>query len=146
MRMRVRLLRGVFFLAILLMMTNCSPAATIAPSSVPVHFWISNQSLGTGISAVQMTVNLDGIVIFDQSMPVGTQHNVAMVDQNISAGSHTIIVKAGDPYSLSKETVVYVSGELWILVRFWFDPISVHENQQMPTITVDVFDKSPGIK
>ena len=93
-----------------------------------------------------MTLDLDGMVILDEFMTVGTQHNVAVVDQNTSAGSHTIIVGAGDPYSLSKETVVDVSGELWILVRFWYDPISVHENQRTPSITVDILDKSPGIK
>jgi hypothetical protein len=146
MRMRLKLLRSGFLLAIPLLMTNCSPAATIAPSSVSVHFWISNQSLGTGIPAVQMTVNLDGTVIFDESMTVGTQHNVAVVDQNTSTGPHTITVGAGAPYSLSEEAVVDVSGELWILVRFWYDPISVQEDQRTPTITVDVFDKSPGIK
>ncbi len=110
------------------------------------HLWISNQSLGTGIASVQMTVALDDAVVLDEPMAVETQHNVAMVDQTVSAGSHDIDVTVGDPYDLLTSETVEISGEVWIFVRFWFDPQSVHENQQTPTTTIDVFDKEPGIK
>ena len=117
-----------------------------AAQTVPVHFLISNQSLGTGIAAVQMTVTLDGAVIFDQLMAVETQHNVAEVDQAVSPGSHDIGVTVGAPYNLSTSQAVDIAAEVWIFVRFWFDPQSVHVNQQTPTITIDTFDRAPGLQ
>ena len=78
-------------------------------------------------------------------MAVETQHNVATVDQTVSAGSHAIDVTVGDPYNLSTSQAVDIAAEVWIFVRFWFDPQSVHENQQTPIITIDTFDQAPGI-
>ena len=116
-----------------------SPALT----TVPVHLWISNQSIGT--LEVQMTVNLNGQVVFDQSVVTGDQHNVVVVDENIPLGSHVIDIGVQEP-SVTFRKVIDVSGEIWLLVRFWYDPESVHENQQTPTITVDISDAAPGIK
>ena len=117
-----------------------------APATVPLHLWVSNQSLGTGISEVQMTVSLEDEVVFDQSMAVGTQHSVATVDESIPPGLYTITVAVGEPYGVTLDEVIDVSSERWLFVRFWYDPVSVHENQQTPTITMDSFDATPVIK
>ena len=146
----MKILRRLQILAIaaltLLVATACGGGEEEFELPTPVHLWISNQSLGTGIASVQMTVALDDAVIIDEPMAVETQHNVATVDQTVSAGSHDIDVTVGDPYDLLTSETVEISGEVWIFVRFWFDPQSVHENQQTPTTTIDVFDKEPGIK
>lgn len=118
-----------------------------AQTTVPVHFWVSNQSLGTGISSVQMTVALDGGSDFvNQLMAVDIQHTIAEVDQNVSIGSHDIDVFVGSPYSLSTSTSVSISGETWVLVAFFFDPMSAHVAQHTPTIQVTLFSSEPGIK
>jgi hypothetical protein len=115
-------------------------------TSLPVHFWISNQSLGTEISEVQMTVSLDSKVIFDQSMAVEYQHNFAFVDQDLPSGSHAITVIVGDPYFLSTREIVDVSSEHWIVIQLWFDPFSIYKSLQTPSISVDILDNNPGIK
>ena len=79
-------------------------------------------------------------------MDVDTQHTVAKVDQNVETGSRGIDVTVGTPYSFGTTTSVSITVEAWILVRFWFDPVSAHTNQQTETITVDVFSSEPGTK
>ncbi len=125
---------------------NAASESLPLAETVPIHFWISNQSLGTGIAAVQMTVALDGAVIFDQEMAVEGQHNVAEVDAALEPGSHDIDVTVGAPHNLLTSEAIEITGEVWIFIRFWFDPVSVHENQQTPTTTIDVFGDAPGIK
>jgi hypothetical protein len=127
--------------------TGPSPTATLStPSqSLPLHLWISNQSLGTDTSDVQMTISLDGTVLFDKVMAFGTGHNVAMVDQNIVSGTHTINIKVGNPHSLSSDKVIDMTGELWVSVEFWFNPGSPDANQRVPFISVEVSDTSPVI-
>jgi hypothetical protein len=124
---------------------NAASESLPLAETVPVHFWISNQSLGTGIAALQMTVALDGTVIFDELMAVETQHNVAQVDVDLEPGPHNIDVTVGAPHNLLTSEAVEIDGEVWIFIRFWFDPVSVHENQQTPIITIDTFDQAPGI-
>lgn len=112
-----------------------------------VHFWVSNQSLGTGVASVPMTVALDGgSTFFSQTMAVDTQHTVAKVDQSVSAGSHDVDVTVGTPYSLATSTSVSISGETWILVGFFFDPVGAHVAQETQTIQVTVFSSEPGTK
>ena len=86
--------------------------------TVPVHIWISNQSLGTGIAALQMTVALDGAVIFDEMMAVETQHNVAMIDNAVTAGAHGVDVTVGAPHNLLTSEAIEISDEVWIFVSF----------------------------
>jgi hypothetical protein len=123
-----------------------SMAISSAGSSVKVHFWISNQSLGTGISEVEMTVSLDGKRIFREHMDVEHQHNVAKLSRSVAPSSHSVRVEVGKPYFVSKRVEIDVVEERWVFVRFWFDPQSVHPNQHTPTITIDVFDELPGLK
>lgn len=116
-----------------------------------VHFWISNQSLGPGVPrevrmAVSLWVGDSKIKIFDRVMAVLDQHNVAFVEGSLPKGTHRVWVEVGDPYRLSTEAVVEVTGESWVFVRFWFDPESVYEGQWKPKITVDVFERPPGVK
>lgn len=136
----------VVAMALALPAMGCEDEPAPVGSQVPLHIWVSNQSLGTGIAEVRMTVSLNGRRLFNELMAVGTQHNVAMVDAKVSRGSHKITTVVGDPYRLTTDELVEVAGERWVLVRFWYDPISVHENQRTPTITVDSFDADPGIK
>ena len=116
-----------------------------AASPFPLHFWISNQSLGTGVEEVQIRVALDGPVIFDQFMAVGMQHNVAEVDQTVDSGEHTVNVSVPS-HSLTTQEVIDVQGETWVLIAFFYDPQSAHAAQHTPTIQVTVFDTEPGIK
>ncbi len=120
-------------------------AQTTAPS-VPLHFWISNQSVGTSTKEVQMTVSVDGRVIFDRLMAVLTQHNIAALDQEVPSGARRIDVKVGTPYALSIDKVVEIAGERWIFVRFRYDPQSVAAAERSPSIVVDVFKEMPGIQ
>jgi hypothetical protein len=93
-----------------------------------------------------MTVSLDSKVVFDQSMAVEYQHNFAFVDQDIPFGSHAITVIVGDPYFLSIREVVEITSEQWIIIQFWFDPLSIYKDLQTPSISVDVLENNPGIK
>ena len=93
-----------------------------------------------------MSLSVAGVLLFDKSMAVGTQHTVATVDESVLPGSYDIIVSVGEPYEVTLEETVDISSERWFFVRFWYDPVSVHENQQTPTITIDSFDTAPGIK
>jgi hypothetical protein len=126
------------------LLAGCQPKP--GGEKMQVHFWVSNQSLGTDVDTVKIEVNLDGSNIFEKNMAVETQHNIAMVDQIVSIGTHNIEVEIGDPYNISKSAEVEIQYEKWIFVRFWFDPLSVHADQNTPTITIDEFDESPGIK
>lgn len=118
---------------------------TPSPATVPVHLWISNQSLGAATSEVQMTISSKGQAVFDQSVAAGTQHSVVKVDENLLPGSYEIDVSVREPF-VTFQHVADVTSESWLFIRFWYDPESVHENQQTPTITVDSFDSAPGIK
>ena len=118
-----------------------------APAGTPaIHFLISNQSLGTGIAELPMTVSLDDVDIFDEMLPVETQHHVVKVDQDVSSGSHDVEVTVGEPHNLSESTLVEVTGEVWLLIQFWFDPLSAHEDQHTPFITIDVRDKASALQ
>jgi hypothetical protein len=121
------------------------PTGTAATSPFPVHFWLSNQSLGTGLGTVNMTVQLDGAPFLSKSLDVGKQHDVDKTDTNLVSGSHGIEVTVS-PYSTANARQITVDHELWVLIRFWYDPVSAHASQHTPTITIDVFDHNPGIK
>ncbi|MCH8813691.1 MAG: hypothetical protein IH957_01155 [Chloroflexi bacterium] len=125
------------------------PAAgdVIAPAgTLSIHFLISNQSLGTGIAELPMTVSLDDADVFDEMLPVETQHHVVRVNQDVSSGSHEIAVTVGDPHNISESTVVEVTGDVWLLIQFWFDPQSAHEDQHTPFITIEIRDKAPALQ
>ena len=116
-----------------------------ATSTFPVHFWISNQSLGTGINTLTMTLEVDATPVFTQPMDVGTQHNIEIVDQNLASGLHS--VKGTVPfYGVEKTQEINVDQELWIFVRFWYDPLSAHESQHTPDIAMDISHEAPGIR
>ncbi len=123
-----------------------APASATGSSSLPVHFWITNQALSQTVKAVPMTLLLDGQVIFDQSMEVGDQHNVAVVNRNLAGGSHTLTVKVGEPYNLSTDAVLDISGEQWIIAAFWFTARPENVQERVHHITVDVFDTPPAIQ
>lgn len=136
---------------ILFGLVSGAPQAQESEAGVNVHFWISNQSLGPGVPGeVRMVVSIwkDGtkIEIFNKVMAVLDQHNVAFVDRSLPTGAHKITVEVGDPYRLSMDATVEVANEVWIFIRFWYDPESVYEGQRAPKITVDVFDRPPGVK
>ena len=145
-------LAAVGWLALLLTACNSStPAAqpsTPTPTSgatMKTHFWISNQSLGTGVSNVAMKVEVDGAVILDKSLDVGKQHNYTMVDKDLASGAHTVKATVANPSTTAQKSVG-VNTETWVLVRFWYDPQSSYANQVSPSITIDSFDHNPGIK
>lgn len=124
-----------------------------AASPYPLHFWVSNQSLGTGIEEVWMRVTLDDVdVILDQLMAVGMQHNVEVVDRSAESGEHDVEVEVfvNPPYDPPPDVetveVVDVQGETWVLVAYFYDPVSAHVAQHTPTIEVTVLDTEPGIK
>jgi hypothetical protein len=123
--------------------TELNPIST---TTIPTHFLVSNQSLGTGISAVKMTVSLDSEVILDQQMAVEDQHNFAAIDQNTSPGSHAVSVIVGDPYFLSTRKVVDIIDERRIVIEFWFNPLSIYIDERSPAIIINVLDENPGIK
>ena len=125
---------------------NTSSSTNVNSQAVPLHVWVTNQALLAAVKTVQMTVSLDGQVIFDKSMDVGDQDNYATIDQNVSTGSHTITVKVGNPYTLSMQKNIDVSDERWVIAAFWLAPQGQVTDPQGPQITIDVFDVQPGIQ
>ncbi|HZQ08212.1 MAG TPA: hypothetical protein VFD70_16630 [Anaerolineae bacterium] len=122
------------------------PLPSATESSLPVHFWITNQALSQTVKAVQITLLLDGQVLFDQSMEVGDQHHVAVVDQTIPNGIHTLTVQVGEPYNLSTDAALDINGEQWIIAAFWLTPQPENVQARLPHITVDAFDTPPAIQ
>jgi hypothetical protein len=113
---------------------------------VAAHFWITNQALGAPQPVVQIKLSLDGKQIFDQNLDVGKRHNIAVVDEAVPAGSHTLAVEVGSPYGISLVKVLDLSSERWMTVGFWFNPKSPLADERAPHISMDVFDREPGIQ
>ena len=142
----LRTLWIVFAVSGLLASCGSAKASAMPVGSQPVaaHFWITNQALGA--PAVEIKVSLDGQQIFDQNLAVEDQYNLAVVDEFASAGTHTLMVEVGSPYLISLNKAVDLSSEKWVIVGFWFDPKSPLADEQVPHISVDVFDQQPGIQ
>ena len=63
----------VYAAVLTMVVVGCGGSSGAVATAVPLHFWISNQSLGTDIPEVPLSIDFDGEVIFNQPMKVGAQ-------------------------------------------------------------------------
>jgi len=103
----------------------------MAPHSspeIPLHIFISNQSLTLTVAA--LTVRLNGQQLFHRDMAVGTQHTWERVATAVTRGEHSLVVSEGNTQTQTTEEIT-VERELWIVVTFQSPP---------PRLQVTVFD------
>lgn len=105
-------------------------SATVAPASageilvrarapsVELHLAVSNQSLVQPQADVR--VRLDGDLVFEETLPVDTQHHYRRFSVRVPPGDHLLRLEEARA-GVVREASIPVEGETWVRVKYAHD-------------------------
>ncbi|RIK17765.1 MAG: hypothetical protein DCC50_00550 [Acidobacteria bacterium] len=95
----------------------------------PLIVRVSNQAFDD--PDVQLSANLDGVILFDQTFKVEDQHTVTLFGVNVAPGSHTLTVLSDTGAKVEQPFDLTAGKQRWVVVNYWyFDPNPTAQRQR----------------